>query len=88
MHDFIVIRYINNEFSSDLVAIHLQKWIGSVRIQFTSTQTEFTEFPLRLCETIDGLTVSLLFFCVRFCDIHIDIDMTLNLLHAETVCHL
>ena len=38
VRDFIVIRWINNEFGSDLVPIHL---IGSICIQFTSPQTEF-----------------------------------------------
>ena len=40
VRDFIVIRLINNEFGSDSVPIHLQRWIGSMRIQFASSQTE------------------------------------------------
>ena len=39
--DLIFIRWINNEFSSDLVSIHIQRWIGSMCIQFTSPQAEF-----------------------------------------------
>ena len=36
VHNFIVIRWINNKFGSDSVLIHLQRWIGlnahSIRI--------------------------------------------------------
>ena len=38
---FIVIKWINNEFGPNSVPIHLQRWIGSMRIQFASPQTKF-----------------------------------------------
>ena len=39
--DFIIIRWINNEFGSDSVPIHLQRWIDSMRIQCASPHTGF-----------------------------------------------
>ena len=39
VRDFIVIQKINNEFGSDLVPIHLQRWIDSMRIQCASPKT-------------------------------------------------
>ena len=41
VRDFIVIRWINNEFGSDSVSIHLQKWIDSMRIKCASPKTGF-----------------------------------------------
>ena len=38
VRDFIVIRWINNEFGCDSVPIHLLRWIESMRIQFASLQ--------------------------------------------------
>ena len=41
MRDFIIIRWMNNEFGCDSVPIHLLRWIDSMCIECSSPKTGF-----------------------------------------------